>query len=107
MIAWPGTGVSLCSGANILELDTVMMVAQHRQCILAATRWSAAFSVQRFHEVERESFDREGPVGRMRRILPASFLCRPRPVGVGGPGLWGLRGGACGVEVRGGEREKQ
>ena len=96
MIAWPGTGVSLCSGAHILELDTVMMVAQHRQCILAATRWSAAFSVQRFHEVERESFDREGPVGRMRRILPASFLCRPRPVGVEVRDRCGLRGGARG-----------
>ena len=39
------TGVSLCSGANVLELDTVVMVAQHRQCILGATGWSAAFSV--------------------------------------------------------------
>lgn len=90
MIAWPGTGVSLCSGANILELDTVMMVAQHRQCILGATGWSAAFSIQRFCEVERESFNREGPVGRVRRILPVSFLCRSSPVGVGEVG-WGAR----------------
>ena len=59
IIVWPGTGVSLCSGANILELDTVMMVAQHHQCILGATGWSAAFSVQSSCAVERESFDKE------------------------------------------------
>ena len=59
MIAWPSTGVSLCSGANILELDTVMMVAQHHQCILGATGWSAAFSAQRSHAVEKEGFDKE------------------------------------------------
>lgn len=89
VIAWPGTGVSLCSGANILELDTVMMVAQHCQCILGATGWSAAFSVERFREVARESFDREGPVGRVRRIgsCHRHFFA--------GPGLWGL-GGAVG-----------
>lgn len=44
--------VSLCGGTNVLELDTVMMVAQHHQCILGATGWSAAFSVQRSHPVE-------------------------------------------------------
>ena len=54
-----GTGVSFCGGANVLELDTVMMVAQHRQCILGATGWSAAFSVQRSHSVERESSNKE------------------------------------------------
>ena len=59
MIVWPGTGVSLCSGANILELDTVMMVAQHHQRILGASGWSAAFSVQSSCAVERESFDKE------------------------------------------------
>ena len=53
------TGVSLCSGANVLELDTVVMVAQHRQCILGATGWSAAFSAQRSHAVEKEGFDKE------------------------------------------------
>ena len=31
------TGVSLCGGANVLELDTVVMVAQHCQHILGAT----------------------------------------------------------------------
>ena len=54
-----GTGVSLCGGANVLELDTVMMVAQHHQCILGATGWSAAFSAQRSHAVEKEGFDKE------------------------------------------------
>ena len=54
-----GTGVSLCGGANVLELDTVVMVAQHCRCILGATGWSAAFSVQRSHPVERESSNKE------------------------------------------------
>ena len=54
-----GTGVSLCGGANVLELDTVVMVAQHRQCILGATGWSAPFSVQRSPPVERESSNKE------------------------------------------------
>lgn len=54
-----GTGVSPCGGANVLELDTVVMVAQHCQCILGATGWSAAFSVQRSHPVERESSNKE------------------------------------------------
>ena len=40
-----GTGVSPCGGANVLELDTVVMVSQHRQRILGTTGWSAAFSV--------------------------------------------------------------
>ena len=31
------TRVSLCGGANVLELDTVVMVVQHHQCILGAT----------------------------------------------------------------------
>ena len=40
-----GTGVSPCGGAKVLELDTVVMMAQHCQHILGATGWSAAFSV--------------------------------------------------------------
>ena len=52
-----GTGVSLCGGASIL--DTVVMVAQHRQCTLSATGWSAAFSVQRSPRMERERSDKE------------------------------------------------
>ena len=53
------TGVSLCSGATVLELDTVVMVAQHYQCILGATGWSAPFSVQKSPPMERESSDKE------------------------------------------------
>ena len=52
-----GTGVSLCGGASVL--DTVVMVAQHHQCTLGATGWSAAFSVQMSPPVERERFDKE------------------------------------------------
>ena len=54
-----GTGVSPCGGANVLELDTVVMVAQHYQCILGATGWSAPFSVQKSPPMERESSDKE------------------------------------------------
>ena len=54
-----GTGVSLCGGANVLELDTVVMVAHHHQCILGATGWPTAFSVQRSPPVERESSNKE------------------------------------------------
>ena len=32
-----GTGVSPCGGAKVLELDTVVMMAQHCQHILGAT----------------------------------------------------------------------
>lgn len=32
MTAWLVQGVSLCGGRNVLELDTMVMVAQHRQC---------------------------------------------------------------------------
>ena len=53
------TRVSLCGGANVLELDTVVMVVQHHQCILGATGWSAPFSVQRSPPVERESSNKE------------------------------------------------
>lgn len=52
-----GTGVSLCGGANVL--DTVVMVAQHCQCTLGATGWSAAFSVQRSPPVGRERSDKD------------------------------------------------